>query len=101
MALPWIEKFKDAKILGELATQYLAANDVPNAHIQLQLAVAKYRDILDNENLIPQAKNLVEQKLKYEKERLTALNQYIKSKIKQEMKTRHSPVKELKIKKRK
>lgn len=100
MNLPWLQKFTDARLLGDLATEYLAEQDIKNAIIQLRLAVQIYKQLIDKEQLTQAIKTRIEQKLNYESSRLRALNQLVRSRTRIEMVTRHSPVKESKIRRK-
>lgn len=90
MALPWIEKYNQAKLLGELATESLSNQDIQSAASQLQVAVNIYKKLYES-SLIPQAKPLIKQKLDYEQGRLKMVIKIARFRVKREIKSRRSP----------
>jgi rubrerythrin len=93
MTLPWIEKYNEAKLLGELATESLSAQDLVGAVSKLQTAVDIYKSLYES-SLIPQAKKLIKQKLNYEEGRLKMLIKIARYRIKREIKAKPSPRKQ-------
>jgi hypothetical protein len=92
----WLDKYTEARTLGDLATESLRNQDLSTASQILLLAIQKYTETLEMGYIPDLVRNSVKQQIATQRSKLKMIRRISKNKLMREIESKHSPQREYK-----